>query len=123
MVHRMQQEIAEYLTVRRGREKEMNSPYLNMNNDGVVLYKYAFSGSFEIAEKVCRDFIDTLYEDGGPDVLRLYDTGVNFVLLHLVRAWNVWHERTANVRKSLVVMCHDRKAGTWIPHPWYLYRA
>jgi len=119
----MQQDIAEYLTVRRGREKESTSPHLSANNEGRVLYKYAFVGDFGNAERTARDFVTTLYDSENPDVLYLYDTGVNYVLLHLIRAWNNWHERTGNVKKSLIVMCYDKKENRWTENPWYVYRS
>lgn len=121
----MQQKIAEYLTVRRGREKEASSPQLNSNNNGDVLYKYAFVGDFDSPERTARNFVKRLYEDenNSPDELYLYDTGVNFVLLHLLIAWNNWHERTGNVRKSLYIMSYDKKQGKWKDTAWYAYRS
>jgi len=121
----MQQNIAEYLTVRRGREKEASSPQLNSNNNGDVLYKYAFVGDFDSPERTARNFVKRLYEDenNSPDELYLYDTGVNYVLLHLLIAWNNWHERTGNVRKSLYIMSYDKKQGKWKDTAWYAYRS
>ena len=119
----MQPTIAEYLTIRRSRDREISSPYLSMNNDGEVLYKYAINGDFSIIEQMCRDFVKELYEDNnGPEVLRLYDTGVNFVVYHLIRAWNIWHERTGNVNHSLSVMMFDKKNSKWIENIWYTNR-
>ena len=121
----MQPIIAEYLTIRRSRAKEMNSPYLTANNNGDILYKYAVVGDFSILEKVCREFVKNIYENentSAPDILRLYDTGVNFVLLHLIRAWNIWHERTGNVDRSLSVMMFDRQNNRWVENIWYSSR-
>lgn len=121
----MQPKIAEYLTIRRSRDKEIHSPYLSSNNKGDVLYKYAVTGDFSILESLCRDFVKNIYEneeESAPDILRLYDTGVNFVLFHLIRAWNIWHERTGNVDRSLSVMVFDRKNNRWVENIWYSSR-
>jgi len=119
----MQPKIAEYLTIRRSRDKEINSPYLSMNNEGEVLYKYAIIGDLSIIEQMSRDFVKNIYEDNdGPEVLRLYDTGVNFVVYHLIRAWNIWHERTGNVNHGLSVMMFDRKNAKWRENIWYSNR-
>jgi hypothetical protein len=103
----------------------MNNPYLTANNNGDILYKYAVVGDFSILETVCREFVKNIYEnekESAPDILRLYDTGVNFVLLHLIRAWNIWHERTGNVDCSLSVMMFDRQNNRWVENIWYSSR-
>ena len=114
--------IKEYLTVWRGFKDDGRPKVFEMNNDAELIPHYAIRGSFEDIERTCKEFIQEVYKDGGPDVLHLYDTGVSFALHHLLRSWQIWHESTGNTTKGLTIFFKPQDAELWVRYPWFNHR-
>ena len=114
--------IKEYLTVWRGLKDDGRPKVFEMNNDAELIPHYAIRGSFEDIERTCKEFIQEVYKDGGPDVLHLYDTGVSFALHHLLRSWQIWHESTGNTTKGLTIFFKPQDAELWVRYPWFNHR-
>ena len=126
-------EYVEWQTVSRSidktREREERFPRSVLGRFGTrLINRNAIRRGTDFAEihSMANEFINGVFDgasDAKPKHLLLYTTGVEYATVVLIRAWQLWHERSFNVSCGLSIMSWDERNEGWRETVWYGERA